>query len=246
MFERRAHGRDVIENRGIGHHRHIVFREIDSGFEHRDQFHQLLLDRLQPPRQRALQLLRRHFRLIQSLRVDQIAHRLGLRQIDASVEKRAHGELPGLRQSRSGRHAKLHDMPQHHRRSMRRNLNNVVGRVRVRLGKVSDDDFVDALFVWRGRSRPRLAGSQPMSAGPPGYPAGIRLFGLFAGEGARSTWVDQFPKNARPGSSSCFSRSIGAAISSAFAPARRTTPIPPRPGGVAIATMVSSRFTRRL
>src|SRR5207248_4358416 len=32
------------------------------------------------------------------------------------------------------------------------------------------------------------------------------------------------------------------AIARASGPARRTTPIPPRPGGVAMATMVSSRF----
>ena len=37
------------------------------------------------------------------------------------------------------------------------------------------------------------------------------------------------------------SRSIGRAICSASAPDSRTTPMPPRPGGVAIATMVSSR-----
>ena len=37
------------------------------------------------------------------------------------------------------------------------------------------------------------------------------------------------------------SRSIGRAISLASLPESRTTPMPPRPGGVAIATMVSSR-----
>src|SRR5712691_7269943 len=36
---------------------------------------------------------------------------------------------------------------------------------------------------------------------------------------------------------------MGAAMESAWGPARRTTPMPPRPGGVAMATMVSSRFT---
>src|SRR5882672_4577970 len=49
------------------------------------------------------------------------------------------------------------------------------------------------------------------------------------------------PKIARPGSRSCFRRSIGAAMEVASGPERRTTPSPPRPGGVAIATMVSSR-----
>jgi hypothetical protein len=35
---------------------------------------------------------------------------------------------------------------------------------------------------------------------------------------------------------------MGSAIVRASGPASRTTPIPPRPGGVAIATIVSSRF----
>src|SRR5713101_469229 len=36
---------------------------------------------------------------------------------------------------------------------------------------------------------------------------------------------------------------MGPAMARASGPARRTTPMPPRPGGVATATMVSSRFT---
>ncbi len=54
------------------------------------------------------------------------------------------------------------------------------------------------------------------------------------------------PKTARPGSSGCFRRNIGRAILRAFGPASRTTPIPPRPAGVAMATIVSSMFTGRL
>src|SRR5271157_2336524 len=50
------------------------------------------------------------------------------------------------------------------------------------------------------------------------------------------------PKTDRAGSSSCFRRSMGVAMARASGPARRTTPMPPRPGGVAMATMVSSRF----
>src|SRR5882757_8834275 len=54
------------------------------------------------------------------------------------------------------------------------------------------------------------------------------------------------PNTARPAASSCFSRNIGPAIARASEPARRTTPMPPRPGGVAMATMVSSRFMQEL
>src|SRR5262249_6464572 len=54
------------------------------------------------------------------------------------------------------------------------------------------------------------------------------------------------PKTALPGCSGCLSLSIGDTIESAAGPEMRTTPMPPRPGGVAIATIVSSRFTQEL
>ncbi len=145
LFERGAHGGDVIENLRIGQDRDIIFREIDPGLEERNQVYQLLLDRMQAPRERAFELLCRHFRLIQSLRVDQIPYGFGLREIDAPVEKRAHGELSGLGQPRSGSDAEFDDVPEHHGRSMRRDFDDVVGGVGMRLGEVCDDDFVDAL-----------------------------------------------------------------------------------------------------
>ena len=154
MLERRADGSDAFENRGIGHHRDIVFGKIDSGFEQGNQFDQFLLDRLQAPRERSLQLLRRDLGLIQSLRVDQIAHRLGLREIDAAVEKGAHGELAGLGQARAGGHAQFDDVPQDDRRSVGGNLDDVVGGVGMRLGEIGDDDFVDAVALVQTRREP--------------------------------------------------------------------------------------------
>jgi hypothetical protein len=69
----------------------------------------------------------------------------------------------------------------------------------------------------------------------------VKRTGVSAPHGSISS-----PNVARPGSGGCFRRNIGDAISRAWGPASRTTPIPPRPGGVAMATMVSSRFTGRL
>ena len=46
-------------------------------------------------------------------------------------------------------------------------------------------------------------------------------------------------KRARAGAKAWRRRSIGAAMATACGPLRRTMPMPPRPGGVAIATMVS-------
>ncbi len=89
-------------------------------------------------------MLCRDLGLVKRLRVDQIAHGFGLGQIDAAVEKRAHGELAGLGKPRAGRDAKLHDVSQYNRRAVRRDLDDVVGGVRVRFGEVSDHHFVDA------------------------------------------------------------------------------------------------------
>ena len=80
----------------------IVLGEIDAGFEQRDQFQQLLLHGPDPPRNRPFHLLRRDARLIQRGGFDQIADRLGLRQIDAAVEIRAQREFAGFGQPRAG------------------------------------------------------------------------------------------------------------------------------------------------
>ena len=162
------------------------------------------LDRLQAPRQRALQLLRRNLRLIQRLRIDQVAHRLGLREIDAPVQKRPHGELARLGQARSGGHAEFHNVPQHHRRSVRRNLDDVVGRVGMRLGEVSDDDFVDALA-----HVPNVGGCPILSARSviDSVRVWMSLWQTFGS--SRRVRSTSSPNTARPGSSSCFSRSIG-------------------------------------
>ena len=66
-------------------HADIVFGEIDAGFEQRDQFQQLLLQRSDAPRNRAAGLLCGDARLVERGGVDQVADGLGLRQVDAAV-----------------------------------------------------------------------------------------------------------------------------------------------------------------
>src|SRR6266576_6231948 len=143
LSERLPYGSDVLENLLVRYHRNIVFREVDSRFEQSDQLDQLLLDRLQSSRQRSVQLLRRHLRLIQRLRFDQVAHRLSLSQIDAPVKKRPHRELPRLSHLRTRLHTHLHNVPQHDGRPVRRNLDDIVGSVRVRFREEGNDNLVD-------------------------------------------------------------------------------------------------------
>ena len=143
LLQRPHDGTDALENYGVWHHRNVVFCEIDTRLKLGNQIHQFLFDRLQPPRQRTIQLLCRDFRLIHSLRFDQVADSFRLRQIDPAIQKGAHGELAGFGQPRPSRHTQFHNIPQHHGRSVSRNLHHIVSCVGMRLGEVGDYHFVD-------------------------------------------------------------------------------------------------------
>ena len=86
----------MLKDLGRRKDRHVVFSKINSCFEYGDQVDQLLFDRLQASGECAFELLGRNFRLVQRLRVDQIADGFGLSEINATVEKGAHGELAGF------------------------------------------------------------------------------------------------------------------------------------------------------
>jgi len=88
-----ADRRDVLEDCGMGHDGNVVFREVDARLQQRNQLNQFLLNWLKALGKSSVKLLRRNFRLIQSLRVDKVADRFGLREVNASMEKGSHGEL---------------------------------------------------------------------------------------------------------------------------------------------------------
>ena len=187
LFQRSSHFGDGFPDALVRHDRNIVFGEINACLEDRNQLNQALFRFLQPPRERPSQLLCRHLDLIQRLRVNQVAHRFCLGQIDASVQERPRGEFARLRQSRPARHAHLDHVLQHHWRSVRRNLNHVVRGVGMRPGEVSDHDFVNArrCRYWqrlRGGSRLRLSGramlaflSPPINQFPKHCPARLQF-----------------------------------------------------------------------
>ena len=110
FFQRHSHPGNVSENGCIRHDRNIIFRKVNPRLELRDERYQILLDRLQPFRKRAFQLLSRDFRLKQALRFDQIPHRLSLRQIDAPIQESPHRELARLGQPCPPRDRQLHNM----------------------------------------------------------------------------------------------------------------------------------------
>ena len=97
-------------------------------------------------------------RLIERLRVDQIADGFGLGQIDAAVEEGAHGEFAGLGEARAARQRQLDYVAQDDGRAVAGDFDDVVGGVGVRLGEVGDDDFVDAVACVAGSiSSPKWA-----------------------------------------------------------------------------------------
>ena len=107
----------------------VVFGEIDAGFEQRDQFEQLLLERREAARDGAIHLLRGDARLVERGGVDQVADGLGLRQVDAAVEEGAQRELAGFGQARAGVERALHGVAQHDRRAVAGDLDHVFGGV---------------------------------------------------------------------------------------------------------------------
>src|SRR5580700_8479341 len=79
-------GGDTFKNGCIRQDGHVVFSEIDAGFEHGDQLDEFLLDRLQTTGESALELLRGDLRLVERLGVDEVTDGFGLGEIDAAVE----------------------------------------------------------------------------------------------------------------------------------------------------------------
>ncbi len=150
-----VNGLEPAQDLGGRRHADIVFGEIDAGFEQRDQFQQLLLERRDAARDGAVHLLRGDARLIERGGFDQVAHGFGLRQIDAAVEESAQGELAGLGQARAGLERALHGVAQHDRRAVAGDLDHVFGGVRARRGEERDHHLVDR---WPSRRAVARAG----------------------------------------------------------------------------------------
>ena len=80
---------DAPRDLGLRRHVHVVFGKVDAGFEQRDQFHKRLLDGRSAAAERAAHLAGGLPRLRERLRIDQVANRFGLRQIQPAGQKSA-------------------------------------------------------------------------------------------------------------------------------------------------------------
>jgi hypothetical protein len=135
---------DAAGDLGLRGHVHVVLGKVDAGFEQRDQLNQRLLHGRDAPAERAAHLAGGLAGLGQRLRLDQVAHGLGLGEVEPAGKKGALGKLAGLGQPRAQIESAAQQQLQHHRRAVRGDLHQVLGGVGVGSGKECDQRLVDA------------------------------------------------------------------------------------------------------
>ena len=200
--ERRRNLVDTPRDLDLRRHVDVVFGKVDARFKQRDQFYKGLLGGRSASAERAAHLTGGLPRLRESLRIDEVANRFGLRQIETARQKSALGKFAGLSQPRAQLHCPPKQELQHHRRTVRRNLHQIFRRVRIRRGEESHESFVNARPI-RVRRVEHV---------------GQARAGVFKGL-MRANELERDDADCGP--------------------LRRTIPMPPRPGGVEIAAIVS-------
>src|ERR1700730_9449820 len=129
LFQWRANARDMLQDSFRRQDGGVVLREVDAGFEPSNQLDQFLLDRLQAAGECSLKLLGCDPGLVKGLRLDQVVNGFSLCKIEASVEKRTHGEFTWLAKASAASESKLDNMAQNHGRAVGGDFDDVVGRV---------------------------------------------------------------------------------------------------------------------
>ena len=77
--------------------------------------------------------------------VEEVGDRLGLREVQLALKKGAARELAGLGEARARGHARREQSVHHHRAAMTLQLEHRLARIRVRLGEIQRDAFVERL-----------------------------------------------------------------------------------------------------
>ena len=181
---------DATRDLRLRRHVQVVFGKVDASFEQRDELHERLLCRSHAPAKRTTHLARGLARLRKRLRIDEVANRFGLRQVEPPGKKRALGKLSRLGQTRAELQRPAQQELQHHRRPVRGNLHKIFGCVGIRRGKESHQRFVDSgrasASVRVERHRPAARG-HARAADAAGRVA-MRWTRLAARSGARSQY----------------------------------------------------------
>ena len=131
--------------------------EVERRLETHGQVEQPAIHARDFSRERSFQLIVGGASLERRHRVDEIAHRFGLHQIDPAVQKRAQRELARFGQARSLGHRRLDDRAQEDGTAVGADLDDVLAGVRVRAGKERQDHLVANAASRRREARKRRA-----------------------------------------------------------------------------------------
>ena len=127
--------------------------KVERRFETHGQVEQPAVHARDFGRERPLQLVVGRASLERRHRVDEIAHRFGLHQIDPAVQKRAQRELAGFCQTRPLGHRRFDDRTQEDGAAVGADFDHILAGVRVRAGKERQDDLVAGAARLAGDTR---------------------------------------------------------------------------------------------
>jgi hypothetical protein len=117
--------------------------EIERRFESCNQVEERRVDLCDAACQRPFELIEGNTSLKRRRGLDQVSNRLRLYEISLSIEKCAECKFAGNGQAGAGGYGTRHNRTQHDRTAVRADLDNVLTGIRIRRGKIRDDDFVD-------------------------------------------------------------------------------------------------------
>ena len=121
----------------------LLLREVERRLDERAQLDQLIDEVSDRGRELALKAAHRAARRGLGGRLDDVRDRLGLCEIELVVEERPPGELARLGETGAELEAAPQEHLQDHRAAVALELEDVLGGVRVRRGKVEGDAIVD-------------------------------------------------------------------------------------------------------
>ncbi len=142
--------RELVDAAGdllLWRHVDIVFREIDAGFEERDEFHEGLLQGLHAMAERAAHLAGGLTSLREGLRIDEVADGFGLDEIEFAGKEGPLGELAGLSETCTDCERAAQQQIEDNGRAVRGDLNEVFRGVGVGCGEEGDDGFIDGRWI---------------------------------------------------------------------------------------------------
>jgi hypothetical protein len=158
LFEALQQRRQLALHVGLLHEFDVfLLGEVERRLDEQAQLNERVAELGHFTRQRAIERASGAARGALGAGVDQVGHRLGLRQVELAVEEGALRELAGLGRSRPGQQveAARQQQLQHHRSAMRLQLQHMLAGVAVRGREVQRQAMVDGTAVGRqegGRS----------------------------------------------------------------------------------------------